>query len=158
MGTDTKISIAGLKEFYHPNVLLNKNVVVVTNLESAKIRGIISECMLLAAVDENNVSLLVPEKEVSPGSLITTSTTKKVSFKDFKKIELRTGTVIDWNKDIAKVDIKDRIIDAFCKSRCINKKVVVFLSTKIKNKGLVLAVDDVLITVDTPIGNGVRIE
>jgi methionyl-tRNA synthetase len=47
------------------------NVVYVANLEPRKLRGVISEGMLLAADDGNgNVKLLTPEGDISTGSLV----------------------------------------------------------------------------------------
>jgi len=57
--------IAGLKETYAPNELINKQVAVITNLEPVTIRGIESNGMLLAAVSPNNeVSILTTEKKI----------------------------------------------------------------------------------------------
>jgi len=62
--------VAGLKQYYKPEELLNKLCIVFTNLEPATIRGIKSEGMLLAAVnaDKSKVVLLMPEKEIELGS------------------------------------------------------------------------------------------
>jgi methionyl-tRNA synthetase len=44
---------------------------VVENLETAKLRGLESQGMLLAASDEERVIFLTPEKPVQPGSKIS---------------------------------------------------------------------------------------
>jgi len=44
---------------------------VVANLETAKLRGLESEGMLLAASDNGRVILLTPEKVVEPGSKVS---------------------------------------------------------------------------------------
>jgi len=41
-----------------------------TNLEPRKLRGILSEGMLLAAVDGDKVSILLPDKDLPPGARI----------------------------------------------------------------------------------------
>lgn len=58
---------AGIKEFYSKDELKGKKIIIVTNLEPRKIRGIESQGMLLAAVSENekNVVLITPEKRLS---------------------------------------------------------------------------------------------
>jgi len=67
----TRTICAGLKGIYEKNKLEGMNVVYVANLEPRKLRGVISEGMLLAADDGNgNVKLLTPEGEISTGSLI----------------------------------------------------------------------------------------
>ena len=63
--------VAGLKRKYSKAELLGKKVVVIANLKAAKIRGVKSECMLLAATDaKGNPVLLIPEEEVPSGSKI----------------------------------------------------------------------------------------
>ncbi|MBU2497153.1 MAG: hypothetical protein KJ767_03795 [Nanoarchaeota archaeon] len=64
--------VAGLKDFYKNTELKGKQIVVITNLEPANLRGIKSEGMLLAAVEhksgkEANVVLIQPEKKVKEG-------------------------------------------------------------------------------------------
>lgn len=68
--SEERTLVAGIKEHYSPDDLIGKNIVVVFNLEPAKIRGIQSQGMLLAASDNNKVVLLTTEKEINPGSKI----------------------------------------------------------------------------------------
>jgi len=60
--------VAGLKGYYRNEELEGKLVVVVTNLEPARLRGVQSNGMLLAAQDGAQVVLLTVERAVSPGS------------------------------------------------------------------------------------------
>jgi len=62
--------IAGIKEFYTPESLLNTQVCVVANLKPAKLMGMISEGMLLAAKDEDGLCLIRPEKSKKAGTPI----------------------------------------------------------------------------------------
>ena len=62
--------VAGIKPFYTPEQLENKLVVVLVNLEPKNIRGVSSEGMVLAAQGKDDVSLIVLDKEVDPGSTI----------------------------------------------------------------------------------------
>jgi methionyl-tRNA synthetase len=67
----TRTICAGLKGIYEKDKLEGMNVIYVANLEPRKLRGVISEGMLLAADDGNgNVKLLTPEGEISTGSLV----------------------------------------------------------------------------------------
>ena len=67
----TRTICAGLKGIYGKDKLEGMNVVYVANLEPRKLRGIMSEGMLLAADDGNgNVKLLTPEGDISTGSLV----------------------------------------------------------------------------------------
>ncbi len=65
--------VAGLRKWYSPEELVGKNVVVLVNLKPAKIKGITSEGMVLAAesTDGETVRLLIPDEKVPPGSHIS---------------------------------------------------------------------------------------
>jgi len=52
------------------DTLQGKQVVVLVNLKPAKLMGIESKGMVLAAVDKSGVHLLSPDKASSPGSKI----------------------------------------------------------------------------------------
>jgi len=70
LGDREKQLIAGLRKHYRPDELKGKQIIVIDNLEPAVIRGIKSEGMLLAAQDDERISILIPEKEVKLGSNI----------------------------------------------------------------------------------------
>lgn len=63
--------VAGIGKFYLPENLIGKEIVVVFNLEPKKIMGIESQGMLLAANVDGNPVILIPEKEVPPGTKVT---------------------------------------------------------------------------------------
>ena len=62
--------VAGIKEFYSAESLLNSQVCVVANLKPAKLMGILSEGMLLAAKDDEGLVLIRPESPKKAGSSI----------------------------------------------------------------------------------------
>ena len=64
--------VAGLKKFYSKEDMVGKKIIVVANLKPAKMRGIISNGMLLAAESGDEVGLLThdPKKDMPPGSRI----------------------------------------------------------------------------------------
>lgn len=62
--------VAGIKQWYDPSELVGKKVVLLANLEPVTLRGVQSNGMILAAQDENGVSLLTVDKEVETGSKI----------------------------------------------------------------------------------------
>lgn len=68
IGSEQRQIVAGMQQFYKPEDLVGKDVVVVTNLAPAKIFGVESNGMVLAAGD--TASILVPLKPVEPGSKI----------------------------------------------------------------------------------------
>ena len=65
--------VAGMKPYYTKEELTGKKIVVVTNLEPRKLRGIVSHGMLLAASneDKSSVVLLTLDKEIPNGSRIS---------------------------------------------------------------------------------------
>jgi methionyl-tRNA synthetase len=67
-GSETRQIVSGIAQFYAPDELVGKDVVAVMNLKPAKIFGIESNGMILAAGDE--ASLLVPLRSVEPGTKI----------------------------------------------------------------------------------------
>ena len=68
IGGETRQIISGIAQFYRADEMVGKEVVVLTNLAPAKIFGVESNGMILAAGD--TASLLVPEKPVDPGTKI----------------------------------------------------------------------------------------
>ena len=70
LGDEKRTLVAGLAEQYKADELKGKKIVILANLEPRKLRGILSQGMLLAAVDGDIVSVLTPDKEVSSGAKI----------------------------------------------------------------------------------------
>ncbi len=63
--------IAGIAQHYQPEQLIGKEIVVVANLKPAKLRGLLSEGMLLAASnDQGQLVLVRPEAEIGEGSKV----------------------------------------------------------------------------------------
>lgn len=60
--------VAGVADYYTPEELLGKNIVVLANLEAKKIRGVVSNGMLLAADVNGRPYILTVDEEVPPGS------------------------------------------------------------------------------------------
>jgi len=63
--------VAGISADYTPEDLTGKQVIVVANLKSAKLLGILSQGMLLAAVDENGCTVATLDKKVKPGTVLS---------------------------------------------------------------------------------------
>ena len=63
--------VAGIRGFYEPESLVGRTIVVVANLEPAKLRGETSEGMLLAVKDGDTLRLLTPDGEIAPGAPIS---------------------------------------------------------------------------------------
>jgi methionyl-tRNA synthetase len=60
--------VAGIKEYYKPQELIDTQVCIVANLKPAKIMGLLSQGMLLAAKDENGLCLMRPQTPKKNGS------------------------------------------------------------------------------------------
>jgi tRNA-binding protein len=71
LGTEQRQICAGIRNHYTPEELVGRQIVVVANLETATLRGLESQGMLLAASDEGRVVILSPEKAVQPGAKVS---------------------------------------------------------------------------------------
>jgi methionyl-tRNA synthetase len=148
--------VSGLKDYYTPDELKKKTLIIVTNLEPATIRGVKSEGMLLAAEEGKQLALLTPETDLPAGTQIASGMEpgqKVVSFKEFQKLELRAGT-----PDAAKADsfrLGNRSVKAVGEKLEMGKKYAAFIDGE---KALVLhGPDKVKITFDKDIPVGAKI-
>ncbi|MGD9277370.1 MAG: methionine--tRNA ligase [Desulfobacterales bacterium] len=66
-----KTIIAGISADYSPENLVGKQVIIVANLKPAKLMGILSQGMLLAAIDENGCTVATLDKKVKPGTALS---------------------------------------------------------------------------------------
>jgi methionine--tRNA ligase beta chain len=70
-GVEKRQSVAGLLQYYKSEELVDKKFAFLLNLERRKFMGVESQCMILAAEDdEGNVILIKPEKNIEVGSKI----------------------------------------------------------------------------------------
>lgn len=68
LGSEERTIVAGIAKHYSPEELVGKKVVIVANLKPAKIRGVESQGMILAAFDGETMAVLTPLRDVKPGS------------------------------------------------------------------------------------------
>ncbi len=73
LGSEQRQLCAGLRGHYTAEQLIGKNIVVVANLAPRKVRGELSQGMLLAAGNEDHsqVILLTTEADIAPGSSVS---------------------------------------------------------------------------------------
>ncbi len=71
IGDEQRQIVAGVAEFYSPEDLVGRQIVVVANLQPATIRGVKSQGMLLAAAAGEGLALLRPDPSVPPGSSVS---------------------------------------------------------------------------------------
>ena len=71
IGSQVKQIVSGIKQYYTPEEMVGKKVMVLVNLKPAKLAGVLSEGMLLCAEDaEGNLALMTPEKAMPAGAEI----------------------------------------------------------------------------------------
>jgi len=70
LGSETRQVISGIAEHYTPEELIGKKVICVTNLKPAKLRGELSEGMILAGSKDGKLSLATIDQSLPNGSII----------------------------------------------------------------------------------------
>ena len=68
MGTEVRQIVSGIAKYYAPEELVGKNVIVAANLKPVKLRGVLSEGMILSAEAGDNLSVLTTLSDVPGGS------------------------------------------------------------------------------------------
>jgi len=148
--------ISGLKEFYTPEQLKTKTLIIVTNLEPATIRGVKSEGMLLAAEGDGKLALLTPEKDLPAGTQISSDMEpgqKQISFKEFQKLDIRAGVVAQADPPV--LDLGSRKMQCTVDSPDVGKKYAAFIAG---DKAMVMhGPNKVKIVFDVDIQTGAKI-
>jgi methionyl-tRNA synthetase len=70
IGTETRQVVAGIGKSYSPEELLGKSIVIVANLKPAKLMGIESQGMLLAASSGDLLAVATFDRETKTGSRV----------------------------------------------------------------------------------------
>lgn len=72
LGDETRQVVAGIAKEYTPNDIVGKSIIILANLKPAKLRGVLSEGMLMAASDnDGKLSLLTVDRPIADGSKIS---------------------------------------------------------------------------------------
>lgn len=94
LGDERRQIVAGIVGHYEPEDLTGQHIVVVANLVPAKLRGELSQGMLLAAENADRLGLLLAVDAV-PGTRLTADSAgepaESVSFEEFQRHELRAA-------------------------------------------------------------------
>ena len=61
---------SGVAEFYTPEQMVGKRVVVVANLKPVKLRGELSEGMVLASDDGTTITVVEAPQAAAPGTVV----------------------------------------------------------------------------------------
>lgn len=67
IGDEVRTIVSGIRKFYNEKDLIGKKVIVVTNLKPVNLRGVESNGMILAASDEENLSVLTVLNDIKEG-------------------------------------------------------------------------------------------
>ncbi len=102
--------VAGLKEYYKKEELEGKNIIVVSNLKPAKLRGVVSQGMLLAAEAGKEVKILTADGK--PGTEVKFDNLKnnkeQINFEQFSKLKLKVkDKKVIFNDNVLKVNNKE---------------------------------------------------
>lgn len=116
LGTEKRQIVAGIKEHYSIEDLQGKNLIIVTNLKHAKLRGVESQGMLLAGCsdDEKEIGLLTVK--ANPGDNVyfegIEHSSEQISFDNFLKIKMLVKGGKCYYKDkVLKTDKEEVIVE-----------------------------------------------
>jgi methionyl-tRNA synthetase len=70
LGSEERTVVSGIAQWYRPEDLVGKRVVLVANLKPARLRGVESQGMILAASEGDRLALVTVEGEIPPGALV----------------------------------------------------------------------------------------
>lgn len=70
VGDEERTIVAGIAQYYEAAELVGKTIVIVANLKPAKLRGIVSQGMVLAASQGDRLSLLTVERDIPSGAKV----------------------------------------------------------------------------------------
>lgn len=73
LGNEVRQVISGIANFYKPEDLIGKDIIIVANLKPAKLKGELSQGMILSAAtsDDGKLFVVTPEKELPSGSVVS---------------------------------------------------------------------------------------
>ena len=116
IGEEQRQIVAGIKAHYSKESMVGKNIIVVTNLKHAKLRGVESQGMMLAADDGYKLAVVESPKSL-PGDKITvegfTNLESEITFEDFQKVSLLTkGKKAIFDGKILRTEKEELVVDA----------------------------------------------
>ncbi len=63
--------MSGIAKYYSPDSMVGKNLLIIANLKPAKLKGIESQGMILAASAGDKLVLATVDNDIEPGSEIS---------------------------------------------------------------------------------------
>lgn len=118
IGKEKRQIVAGILRYYSTDELVGKNIVVVTNLKPARLRGFDSNGMLLAAVKSGRVKLLeAPNSKHGEPVFVEDAdiNREQISIEEFSKVKMKVkdrkvlynGKTLKTEKEEISADIED---------------------------------------------------
>jgi methionyl-tRNA synthetase len=112
LGEERRQLVAGLKGSYSRDELVGKKIVVLRNLKPARLRGVESRGMLLAAEHDGTVSLLIAPEGSQPGERVLGGPeAPELAFEDFRKLRLVVGQGLEGQVDIGGETVDGELAD-----------------------------------------------
>jgi len=149
--------VAGLRGHYETDELEGKKIVVVANLKPARLRGVVSEGMLLAAEEGEKVLLLTPAGEAFPGDRVNSGISpsgKELDFQEFQKLKLVVGAPLSGGR----VDVGREVELRVPGGVEVPRRVVVYLPSSDASVALALCTENgIPITCDGDISPGASV-
>ncbi len=114
LGGEERQIVAGIKGHYKLEELRGKHIIIVTNLEPAMLRGIMSNGMLLAAVNKNYLKILEAPNS-KPGEKVYIKGLRyglrdRISIKEFKRANLKVYNSNVYSGELGPLRTKSEII------------------------------------------------
>src|SRR5207244_12301486 len=92
LGDERRQIVAGIRSDYTIEQLRGRKVALLANLEAAKLRGVESRGMLLAAEDQATVGLMIPPEDAAIGSqILGVKGAPALPFSDFQEFKFQVG-------------------------------------------------------------------
>jgi methionyl-tRNA synthetase len=116
LGNEERQLVAGIRGHYAKEELAGKKIVIVSNLQHAKLKGILSQGMLLAATSGDKVVLISPG-DANPGDQVFIEgiepSIKEITIKEFIEAPLKVkNKKVVFNEDILKTAKGELSVDA----------------------------------------------
>ena len=70
MGNEERVVVSGIAKHYSPEDIIGKNVVVIANLKPVKLRGIMSNGMILAGATDDLLKVVSIDDEIPTGTQV----------------------------------------------------------------------------------------
>ncbi len=70
LGNEERVVVSGIAKHYSPEEMIGKNVIVIANLKPVKLRGILSNGMILAAADDETLKVAEVDKDMPSGTQV----------------------------------------------------------------------------------------